>query len=138
MYLLKLQCIAVIICSHSLFTFHHVSIKTSFLIVKDVCSFVFTFHHVSIKTNITHLEHIQYIVFTFHHVSIKTRRTWENKKARKVFTFHHVSIKTASEIEVTTESTNSHSTMYLLKPELRENAIHRMGIFTFHHVSIKT
>ena len=55
----------------------------------------FTFHHVSIKTTFTHFSTPFLYEFTFHHVSIKTCNLALTESVADEFTFHHVSIKTA-------------------------------------------
>ena len=99
-------------------------------------------------------------VFTFHHVSIKTRVLQKIKTLLLAFTFHHVSIKTCSTMSFCSTSTDSHSTMYLLKLNIynsrfapwkdshstmyllkpvADSVSEPVRVwFTFHHVSIKT
>ena len=114
MYLLKLK-IAVYNVKYTIFTFHHVSIKTSSKIFAYVFGRTFTFHHVSIKTRWLWSTERSSHIFTFHHVSIKTRQCTFYGCITMWFTFHHVSIKTMNHITPVWFCKYSHSTMYLLK-----------------------
>ena len=58
--------------SFTVFTFHHVSIKTAPEEEPEPDANEFTFHHVSIKTPFSYICNYYTILFTFHHVSIKT------------------------------------------------------------------
>ena len=99
----------------SRFTFHYVSISTSFVSAGETVLSTFTFHYVSISTvqmlawcpcNI-HLHSTMYLfqpnalhtsakqnIFTFHYVSISTNEALKNIIAYEEFTFHYVSIST--------------------------------------------
>ena len=143
-----------------LFTFHHVSIKTTVSLYIDISILLFTFHHVSIKTlmetkmgtSYDNSHSTMYLLkpmdksisctivfsFTFHHVSIKTHMDRNMTCIYILFTVHHVSIKTLPNLSSGYSVNNSHSTMYLLKLDeriVRSIVGHK---FTFHHVSIKT
>ena len=121
----------------SLFTFHHVSIKTFNKWICKRCGYSFTFHHVSIKTQNSCLQHpvhnhshstmyllklnVQKHLIAMHHDSHSTMYLLKPKDKSISctivfsFTFHHVSIKTQNHPEDDVDYTNSHSTMYLLK-----------------------
>ena len=105
---------------------------------KDLLITLFTFHHVSIKTvqkvlpllNVMYSHSTMYLLkrykqdeivalkktFTFHHVSIKTTAQRQLHQTPSTFTFHHVSIKTLTQCVTIPLLYYSHSTMYLLKP----------------------
>ena len=76
----------------------------------------FTFHNVSIKTSFTAHSYKKQTQFTFHNVSIKTRDFGNllGKLAHK-FTFHNVSIKTCDKCIYIQRLCYLHSTMFLLK-----------------------
>ena len=75
--------------------------------------------------------------FTFHNVSIKTSDTSAIARRLKDFTFHNVSIKTKRKMKQEDIVASLHSTMFLLKRNIKEfkPLVH---VFTFHNVSIKT
>ena len=56
----------------SLFTFHYVSIKSSFHHYANPPTTPFTFHYVSIKSVYNVLTVLRTYAFTFHYVSIKS------------------------------------------------------------------
>mgnify|MGYP001651091187 CR=1 FL=1 len=115
MYLLKHTPFDLFLVTAIVFTFHHVSIKTTALPFESLPVYLFTFHHVSIKTvDICAIFPLK-LIFTFHHVSIKTNSFKVLNPLSFKFTFHHVSIKTLSVLLSLQPVPHSHSTMYLLK-----------------------
>ena len=60
----------------------------------------FTFHNVSINTSFHWLFRNPEILFTFHNVSINTWNTNEGFRTAISFTFHNVSINTLLKVEV--------------------------------------
>ena len=75
----------------------------------------FTFHYVSIKTTFAKWRGISCALFTFHYVSIKTRDAFSFAAYTLLFTFHYVSIKTNMNMCYTHAFRHLNSTMYLLK-----------------------
>ena len=117
MYLLKRYLCKSCICTVQKFTFHHVSIKTTIREMKG--RFLNNSHSTMylLKQDISSETFDKGSLFTFHHVSIKTLLQVRKNKIYIIFTFHHVSIKTLFVEASPTCGTNSHSTMYLLKPK---------------------
>ena len=98
------------------FTFHNVSINTSFHWLFRNPEILFTFHNVSINTASGSGQAAGTSDFTFHNVSINTDIDWGNKEVIIYFTFHNVSINTAQQ----------------------HQARFTTHVFTFHNVSINT
>ncbi len=110
--------------SISLFAFYLHStmylLKLYFLNNTKHCSSLFTFHHVSIKTytGFRQIARLKYLHSTMY---LLKRGIPEKYGGISIFTFHHVSIKTRMYRKRSQRERNLHSTMYLLK---RENAEH--------------
>ena len=122
----------------SLFTFHHVSIKTSYDLLYKEPGTTFTFHHVSIKTFNIHQQR---------NIHPNSHSTMYLLKPQKPINHHINVINSHSTMyllkldPVTVRSVtfpHSHSTMYLLKLNTFKELSIKVYEFTFHHVSIKT
>ncbi len=98
---------------------------------------IFTFHYVSIKTSwISSSRKGEHNLHSTMYL-LKLSSSVSSYIKMSLFTFHYVSIKTMMSLTMKTEHFYLHSTMYLLKLLLCCTSLF-CSIFTFHYVSIKT
>ncbi len=114
MYLLKLS------CYQSKRSAHRYLHSTMYLLKRNSFWYfnlktLFTFHHVSIKT-CKPLAQVQVVGYLHSTMYLLKLRCHNASKFLKRFTFHHVSIKTTDVRVERLQDINLHSTMYLLKP----------------------